>query len=128
MRVRLERGRAANGRTLSLVAGVVLCLFAQTPSLGQDASNLPHQQRARELLRELIEIDTTHSTGDTTVAAQAMAAHLVAAGFPEQDVQVLAERPRKGNLVVRYRGRDAGSRPVLFLAHLDVVVPSVPGE
>ena len=121
MRVRLEVGRPANRRSVSLVAGGVLCLFAQTPSLAQDASDLPHQQRARELLRELIEIDTTHSTGDTTVAAQAMAAHLVAAGFPEQDVQVLAERPRKGNLVVRYRGRDAGSRPVLFLAHLDVV-------
>jgi acetylornithine deacetylase/succinyl-diaminopimelate desuccinylase-like protein len=36
-------------------------------------------------------------------------------------VQVLAELPRKGNLVARYRGRGAGARPLLLLAHLDVV-------
>ena len=45
-------------------------------------SGQPYQQLARELLQELVEIDTTHSTGNTTVAAQAMAARLVAAGFP----------------------------------------------
>ncbi len=80
-----------------------------------------HQERAREFLRELIEIDTTHSTGDTTLASQAMANHLLAAGFPEDDVQILEEVTRKGNLVVRYRGRDAGLEPILLLAHLDVV-------
>ena len=41
--------------------------------------------------------------------------------FPERDVQVLGEVPRKGNLVVRYLGRDATSKPLLLLAHLDVV-------
>ena len=80
-----------------------------------------HQQLARDLLRELIEIDTTHSTGSTTVAADAMAAHLRAAGFAETDFQVLEEVPRKGNLVARYRGRDTGQKPLLLLAHLDVV-------
>ena len=121
IRLGLRGDRCANRRSLILVAGALVGLSGQTPSLGQDSFDLPHQQRAREFLRELIEIDTTHSTGDTTVAAEAMAAHLLAAGFPERDIQVLAELPRKGNLVVRYRGRDAGSRPVLLLAHLDVV-------
>jgi acetylornithine deacetylase/succinyl-diaminopimelate desuccinylase-like protein len=81
----------------------------------------PHQQLARDLLEELIEIDTTHSTGSTTVAAEAMGAHLLAAGFPKGDVQVLEEVSRKGNLVARYRGREADRRPLLLLAHLDVV-------
>ena len=82
---------------------------------------LPHQQMAKDFLRELIEIDTTHSTGNTTSAADAMAAHLIAAGFPQDDVLVLGPLENKGNLVVRYRGRDVGRKPLLLLAHIDVV-------
>jgi acetylornithine deacetylase/succinyl-diaminopimelate desuccinylase-like protein len=85
----------------------------------------PHQQLARDLLKELVEINTTHSSGDTTAASEAMAAHLRAAGFPAEDVQVLGPRPNKGNLVVRYRGRNMDRRPVLLLAHLDVVEADV---
>jgi acetylornithine deacetylase/succinyl-diaminopimelate desuccinylase-like protein len=74
----------------------------------------------REIFQELIEIDTTNTTGDTTPAAEAMARRLLAAGFPAADVQVLAPAPRKGNLVARLRGTGA-RRPILLLAHLDVV-------
>jgi acetylornithine deacetylase/succinyl-diaminopimelate desuccinylase-like protein len=49
-----------------------------------------------------------------------MAARLKAAGFPPADVQVLAPHPRKGNLVARFRS-SGGRKPVLLLAHLDVV-------
>jgi len=49
-----------------------------------------------------------------------MAARFRSAGFPESDIHVLAPAPRKGNLIVRYRGKDAFS-PILFLGHLDVV-------
>jgi acetylornithine deacetylase/succinyl-diaminopimelate desuccinylase-like protein len=82
---------------------------------------LPTQQLARDLLQELVEIDTTDSKGDTTRAARAMADRLIAAGFPEADVQVLEAAPRKGNLVARYRGRETGRKPLLLLAHIDVV-------
>jgi acetylornithine deacetylase/succinyl-diaminopimelate desuccinylase-like protein len=81
----------------------------------------PHQQLARDILKELIEIDTTDSVGDNTAAAQAMADRLLAAGFPEEDVQVLGPAERKGNLVARYRGRETGRKPLLLLAHIDVV-------
>ncbi len=82
---------------------------------------LPHQQMAKDFLRELIEIDTTQSTGNTTVAAEAMAAHLIAEGFAAEDVQVIGPSVNRGNLIVRYRGRDTGRKPVLLLAHIDVV-------
>ena len=82
---------------------------------------LPHQALARDLLRELVEIDTTDSKGDNTAAAEAMAARLLAAGFPEEDVKVLEPRPGKGNLVARYRGRNIDRKPILLLAHIDVV-------
>ncbi len=76
---------------------------------------------ARSIFKELIEIDTTDSVGDCTVAARAVAARLKAAGFPEADVQVLGPDPRKGNLVARFRSAAPKRKPLLLLAHLDVV-------
>lgn len=94
----------------------------QPAGTSRHASSLPpHQQLARDLLEELIEINTTHSSGNTTTAAEAMAAHLIAAGFPAEDVQVLGPKPNKGNLVVRFRGRAVDRKPILLLAHIDVV-------
>ena len=92
---------------------------APAPVLSTDLPS--HQQLARDILKELIEIDTTDSVGDNTAAAQAMADRLLAAGFPAEDVQVLGPAERKGNLVARYRGRDTGRKPLLLLAHIDVV-------
>jgi acetylornithine deacetylase/succinyl-diaminopimelate desuccinylase-like protein len=87
---------------------------------GSTAAPDAHSALAREIYRELIEINTTESSGDTTAAAEAMAVRLKAAGFPSADVQVVTPAPRKGNLVARFRG--AGKAPpLLLLAHLDVV-------
>jgi acetylornithine deacetylase/succinyl-diaminopimelate desuccinylase-like protein len=84
----------------------------------------PNQQLARDIYKQLIEINTTTDAdpGGTTQAAEAMAARLRAAGFPESDVQVFSAGPRDGNLVARLRGSGAsGRKPILLLAHLDVV-------
>jgi acetylornithine deacetylase/succinyl-diaminopimelate desuccinylase-like protein len=94
---------------------VLLCAGA---AAAQDPG--PRDRLARDIFRQLIEINTTDSIGSTTAAAEAMAARLLAAGFPAQDVQVLGPNPRKGNLVARLRGSGRG-RPILLLAHLDVV-------
>jgi acetylornithine deacetylase/succinyl-diaminopimelate desuccinylase-like protein len=74
---------------------------------------------ARDIFRELIEIKTTYATG-TTKAARAMAARLHEAGYPEQDLRVLGADSTKGNLVVRLHG-STHQKPILFIAHLDVV-------
>ena len=79
-------------------------------------------QLARDIFRELIEINTTDSLGNTPRAARAMAQRLVAAGFPAADVRVLiGPDANHGNLVARYRGTGAGARPIIGFAHLDVV-------
>lgn len=77
----------------------------------------------RDLYRELIEINTTRSVGSCTRAAEAMRARLLAAGIPAVDVQILAppDRPQDGALVALLRGRDASLKPLLLLAHIDVV-------
>ena len=76
---------------------------------------------ARAIFQELIEIVTTDSAANTYRAAQAMADHLITAGFPATDVHVLGPDATHGNLVVRYRGRRAGTRPFIVMSHLDVV-------
>jgi acetylornithine deacetylase/succinyl-diaminopimelate desuccinylase-like protein len=104
-----------------VVAALVAVVTASRPGPdAQPAALAPHQQLLREIYQELIEINTTNSVGDNTKAAEAMARRLLDAGFPAGDVKVLAPVPRKGNLVARLRGTGA-RRPLLLLAHLDVV-------
>ena len=74
----------------------------------------------RDIYRELVEINTTHSAGDTTKAAHAMEKRLRDAGFAAADMQVLEPFPKKGNLVLRFKGTGA-KKPMLLLAHIDVV-------
>lgn len=99
---------------------VAAVLTAASPALAQ-APRTPWDSLARDLLRELVGINTTHSTGSTTAAAEAMARRVRAAGFPAEDVTVIETSPRKGNLIVRYRGRATGRKPILLLSHIDVV-------
>lgn len=99
-----------------LAAPLGLPLAAQTPMPPEE-----YRALSADLLHELIEINTTHSTGNTTEAAVAMARRLRAEGFPEEDLFVGGAAPDRGNLVARYRGRDTGREPILLLAHIDVV-------
>ena len=92
-------------------------LMATAPLLAQD----PSRGRERDLLKELVEINTSDSARHTDHAARAMARHLVAAGLSENDVQVLELTPGIHTLVARYRGRGQNARPILLMAHLDVV-------
>jgi acetylornithine deacetylase/succinyl-diaminopimelate desuccinylase-like protein len=94
-------------------------LAALTASL---AAATPASQDAHDIFKQLIEINTTDSVGSTTVAAQAMAQRLLAAGFPKADIAVLGPNDRKGNLVARYRGKPGSTlKPILIIGHLDVV-------
>lgn len=76
--------------------------------------------RFRDIYQELIEINTAHSTGDTTQAARAMAQRLQTAGFTQTDIEVIEPFPKKGDLLARFRGTGR-KRPLLLLAHIDVV-------
>jgi acetylornithine deacetylase/succinyl-diaminopimelate desuccinylase-like protein len=111
------RGQRA---TRFAVTGVVVMLaLCARPAGAQERDE--HQELAFGLFRELIEIDTTHSSGSTTEAAEFLAAALRSAGFPPEDVVVLEEVPQKGNLVARLPGSNPDLKPILLLAHLDVV-------
>jgi acetylornithine deacetylase/succinyl-diaminopimelate desuccinylase-like protein len=83
----------------------------------------PDQIAFRELYRDLIETNTSHSVGSCTLAAEKMAARLRAAGYPESDLHsfAVAEHPKDGGLVAVLPGTDPAAKAILLLAHLDVV-------
>lgn len=115
--------RLLPSRSAIATAGSALAVaLAPVAICAQTATLTPHQQAARAIYQEMVEINTVDSVGSVTKAAQAVAARFRAAGFPAADVQLLIpkEAPSKGNLIVRYRGRGTG-KPILLLAHLDVV-------
>src|SRR3954454_19735454 len=101
---------------------VFLCLFiATSASAAPPSLDAKTKQLAFDIYKQLIEINTTNSVGNNTTAAEAMAARLTAAGFAASDLQVLVpSNPKKGNLVARLHGTGK-EKPMLLLAHLDVV-------
>jgi len=104
-----------------LLLGGAANAMAQTPA-GVPALR-PDQAQFRALYQELVETNTTLSAGDCTLAAQRMAAHLKAAGFPDSDLHPFSvpDHPKEGGLVAILPGTDATAKPVLMLAHIDVV-------
>ncbi len=110
-------------RSLLIRAGgrvLLASAIAARVAAAQEMSPTTFHQLGHAILRELIETNTTASKGNTSVAAEQLAVRFKDAGFPDADVQVVGPVAKNRNLVVRYRGSGA-HKPVLLLAHLDVV-------
>lgn len=104
-------------------AAALLCASAWSAAQGAPAMSAlnPEQQRFHDIYKELVEINTTNSVGNNTEAARALQKHLMAAGFSADDIALFEPFPKKGNLVVRFKGNGGGRKPILLLAHIDVV-------
>lgn len=100
---------------------LMCCLMVSSAPNGRTQGQDQTRQLAREIFKQLIEINTTDSVGNVTTAAEAMAKRLREAGFPENDIHVAGPNERKKNLVARIRGTGKLIKPILFIAHLDVV-------
>jgi len=124
----VRRGFIMRGTNAAIIAALIASIpgaaLAQArPAAPYTEEMTPDKQRFRALYEELVEINTTLSAGDCTVASEAVARHLYAAGYPEEDVQIVVapEAEKQGNLVAVLHGADPAARPILLLAHLDVV-------
>ena len=112
-------------KTLLFGIGMLALLLPATALWAQQGANpvgpgsLPERTLARDLLRELVEINTTPTYGSTK-AAETLAARLRSARFAESDVLLLGPRPDRQNLVVRLPG-SGKAKPILLIAHLDTV-------
>ena len=99
---------------------LLLVLLLTRPATAQTTRPEAEQKLAHDIYKEFIEIQSGFTTGSTTPVAEAAAARLKAAGFSDADIFLGGASPKKGNLVVRYRGTGA-RKPLLLLAHEDVV-------
>lgn len=132
----IRPSRAANALVSSSLMKMLAVAFAATASLTgcgsldrPVASPTPTQAGGvdvssfRDLYRELVETNTTESQGNCTDAAGKMAARLKAAGYPDSDlVQFVPDgHPKDGGLVATLPGSDPTAKPILLLAHIDVV-------
>jgi acetylornithine deacetylase/succinyl-diaminopimelate desuccinylase-like protein len=104
-----------------LILGALLATFTALASPPQDTP--AGEQRFRELYKELVETNTTPSSGSCTLAAERMAARLRAAGIPDNDLHPFSvpEYPKGGGLVVVIPGRNPRLKAILLMAHIDVV-------
>ncbi len=98
-----------------------LATLLALPASAQDLR--PDQAVFRGLYKELVETNTTLSSGSCTLAAQRMAARLKAAGYPDSDLHFFSvpDHLKEGGLVAVLPGSDPKAKAILLLAHLDVV-------
>ena len=102
---------------------VALLLGASVAAGAADMALRPDQVEFRGLYKELVETNTTLSAGSCTLAAERMAARLRSAGIPDSQMTLFSvpEAPKDGGLVVVYPGSSKKLKPMLLLAHIDVV-------
>lgn len=105
---------------IKFAAAIALAFSAQAVSA---QATRPDQAEFRALYKELVETNTTLSSGSCTLAAERMAARLKAGGLPESQITLFAdpEHPKEGGLVAVYPGTSKSLKPILGIAHIDVV-------
>jgi acetylornithine deacetylase/succinyl-diaminopimelate desuccinylase-like protein len=93
------------------------------PSAAQVQQLRPDQASFRALYQELVETDTSVTTGSCTALADMVEARLKAAGYSTGQITRFAvpEHPKEGGLVVVLPGSSNAVKPLLLLGHIDVV-------
>ncbi|MBH9538407.1 M20/M25/M40 family metallo-hydrolase [Novosphingopyxis sp. YJ-S2-01] len=111
---------AASAIAATMTAGAPVSAQVATGEMG---ALTPDQQQFFGLYKELIETNTTQSSGSCTQAAQQIADRLTAAGMAPENVTVFTvpEHPEDGGVVAVYPGTSSTEEPMLLLGHIDVV-------
>jgi acetylornithine deacetylase/succinyl-diaminopimelate desuccinylase-like protein len=102
------------------IFALVAILFSAKANAQQALT--PTQTEARDIFRELIEINSAYKAGSTSPAARAIANRFLGAGFPAKDVIVIGPAGDKdSSVIVRMQGTSTSIKPILLMAHIDVV-------
>lgn len=112
-------------QSAGLLIGLALAaLPLAAPAQTQAPVLRPDQAAFRALYQDLIETDTSITTGSCTGLADKIAGHLRQAGYSDDQITRFAgpDRPKEGGLVVILPGTSKTLKPLLLLGHLDVVV------
>lgn len=103
--------------------GFVLATLYSTQAYAAEPLLRADQAAFRALYKELVETNTTLSEGSCTLAAERMAARLKTAGMSDSQLTLFAhpDHPKEGGLVAVYPGTSKTLKPILAIAHIDVV-------
>ena len=109
-------------RKLLILLGSTLA--TTVPAMAAETPLRPDQQAYRALLKEMVETDTSITTGSCTALADKIEGHLRGAGFTSAEIHRFAvpEFPKEGGIVAILPGTVKKAKPILLLGHLDVVV------
>jgi len=118
-----KAGQCRSSRGIARVGAALSLPFALAAGIGMARAQDAGQSQFRSIYKELVETDTSFSSGSCTLAAQRMKARLDAAGYAEDQFQLVVpdQFPKQGNLVGQMVGSDLRTPPILLLAHIDVV-------
>lgn len=116
----MSRSRSAVALVACLTVAPAGALAAASPTAPVSPTSETARAEARELFVRAIAFRTVAGEGQVPLFAEELARRLRAAGFAADDVRVLP-LGETASLVARYRGDGSGGRPILLVAHMDVV-------
>ncbi len=104
---------------MRLLGSMVALVCSLAPTVRAEA---PDDVRAdaRVILDKIVSIPSSAGRGQVPAVATYLADRFRSAGFPADDIHILPTG-ETASLVVRYRGDGTGGKPILVLAHMDVV-------
>lgn len=101
--------------SIAFVAAITPAATSQTSDAGRAAF--------RAIYEEMVEIDSSPTTGSCTKVVEAARTRLKAAGYADADLQLIIPpgKPDDGNLVATLRAQSPTKKGVLLMGHIDVV-------
>jgi acetylornithine deacetylase/succinyl-diaminopimelate desuccinylase-like protein len=106
-------------RALFAAAAAALAMSAATGVAGRELT--PVEAKAREVYATVIAMRTAKGHGKVPEMAAYLAGELKSAGFADADIEIIP-LGETAAMTVRYRGDgSSGKKPILFMAHMDVV-------
>jgi acetylornithine deacetylase/succinyl-diaminopimelate desuccinylase-like protein len=110
--------------TRLLAAFAASISFSLAAAAADQPGTRPSDRKAREILEKVVSIPTELGRNKVPEMAEYLAGEFRAAGFPAEDVEVIPYKftaDQTAVLIVRYRGSGKGGKPILLMAHMDVV-------
>ncbi|MBT8071977.1 MAG: M20/M25/M40 family metallo-hydrolase [Gammaproteobacteria bacterium] len=103
-----------------LIAILIACLPCAA-AVAAEVERSEHAIKTLEMYTRIIEVESSKNLGNVPEIANYLANELLAAGFPQEDVEVVP-LGETASLIAKYRGDgSSGKAPILLLGHMDVV-------
>jgi carboxypeptidase PM20D1 len=106
---------------MKIIIALLVAVFLSSSAMADMDVLSEHAKKTLEIYTRIIGVESSKNLGNVPEIANYLAAELVAAGFPKEDVEVVP-LGETAALVARYRGDgSSGKAPILLLGHMDVV-------